>query len=87
MTEVVLRDFQGALRCAAEDMYKADMVDTNMEILEIREVAEAYDYYFSEDEKKIAVENCTWVTKEDWIKDKIEEWLQDAKENTKNKRG
>jgi hypothetical protein len=76
MTKIVLVNYRAALRRAAEEMYQHEMVDTNMEILEIREVAESYDYYFSEVERKISIENCTWATKEEWIKDKIDEWLE-----------
>jgi hypothetical protein len=51
------------------------MIDTNMDILEIGEVAEKYEYYKDEAERQQAIENCSWATKKDWINNKIEEWL------------
>jgi hypothetical protein len=64
-----------ALLNAAEELYKNEMIDTNMDILEIGEVAEKYEYYKDEAERQQAIENCSWATKKDWINNKIEEWL------------
>ena len=63
-----------ALRRAAEEMYRSEMVDTEMDILEIKEIAEHGDYA-NDNEYKNAIENCTWATKEDWILDKLNEWM------------
>lgn len=67
--------YKDALQRAAEEMYENEMVDTNMAVLEIAEVAEKYEFYSSKEERQHALENCEWATKRDWINDKVQEWL------------
>jgi predicted transcriptional regulator len=47
-----------------------------MHIFEIREEAEKYEYYADENGRQEAIENCQWATKEEWIQDKIKEWMK-----------
>ena len=70
-----IEEWKSALRCAAEDMYESEMVDTNMSVHEIEEVASAYEFYENDEEREHAIQNCTYETKEDWIKDRIQEWI------------
>ena len=74
-TGEIIQKFRIALRNAAEEFYQNEMVDTNMHILEIGEEAEKYEYYVDEDSRQEAIVNCQWATKEEWIEDKINEWL------------
>jgi hypothetical protein len=74
--EKVIKNLQLALRQAAEEFYQNEMVDTNMHIFEIREEAEKYEYYADENSRQEAIENCQWATKEEWIQDKIKEWMK-----------
>lgn len=73
--KTALEKVSDALYRAAEHVYKSEMVDTNMEVLEIREVAEKYQYYKDEEEKKHAIENCSWATKDEWIYSVIDMWM------------
>lgn len=71
-----IEELRHAVRVAAEDMYKSEMLDTNMAILEIREEAEKYEHYADEEEKQEAIRNCSYETKEDWIEDRIQSWIK-----------
>ena len=64
-----------ALRRAAEESYENEMVDTNMEIVSVKEVAENYKYYVDEKEKQEAIDHCEWDTKEQWIDARMSIWL------------
>ena len=74
-TGEIVQMFRTALQRAAEEAYIDQMFITNQSIREIREEAEQYDWYESEEHRQAAINCCKWDTKEDWIKDKIEEWL------------
>lgn len=67
---------EAALRQAAEEAYQNEMVDTNMAMLDIREVAEKYEYYTDEDSRQDTIKNCIWATKEEWIEDIIFAWMR-----------
>ena len=70
-----IKQWKAAIRQAAEDMYESDMVETNMAMLEITEVAEAYEHYENDEEKQKAIQNTSFATKEEWIQDRIQEWI------------
>lgn len=53
--------YKKALQIAAEDAYKSDVVDTEMEEI-------------------IIGENGDYSSKEEWITDRLEDWLTRAKE-------
>jgi hypothetical protein len=69
------REYMDALVRAAEEAYESEMVDTNTEIFEVVEVAERYKYYKDEQEKEETIRHCSWETKQEWIENKIQEWL------------
>ncbi len=70
-----IEEWKAALRCAAEDMYQSEMIDTNMAVLEISEVAGAYEHYENDEERQEAIQSCIYETKEDWINDRIHDWI------------
>jgi len=67
--------YEAALERAADQVYQSEMEDTNMAVLEIREVAEKYRYYQSDEEKKQALENCGWDTIKEWKETLIDLWM------------
>jgi hypothetical protein len=67
--------YESALWRAAEQFYKSEMEDTNMAVLEIKEVAEKYPLYRNEQDKKEAIENCAWETKRQWMETLIDLWM------------
>ena len=69
-----------ALERAAEEAYQNEMVDTNMEIIAVKEVAEKYEYYDDDEQRQETIDHCEWATKEEWIKEKINVWLYDYPE-------
>ena len=75
MTEVILKDFQGALLRAAEEAYQNEMMDTNVEILDIKTVVVAYEYWNSDEERQEALDHCQYESKEEWVQEKMDQWL------------
>jgi len=65
-----------ALRRAAEEAYQNEMVDTNMEIIAVLEVAKEYEHYDSDEEKQATLDHCEWDSKKQWITNKMTEWLE-----------
>lgn len=69
-------NYKKALRKAAEEAYKNEITDTEMDILEIKEVIEKNRKLFAtEEEWKLVMDNASYENKEEWIEEKIKEWL------------
>ena len=73
----IFEPYMNALRRAAEEVYKSEIVDTLMETSTIKEVAEKYEYYANEEDKRVTIRNCLFETKEEWIENKIREWMKE----------
>jgi len=68
--------YQKALHRAAEEVYQLEIIGTLMESSTIREVAEKYEYYANKEDREITIHNCEFDTKEEWIQNKIREWME-----------
>lgn len=69
-----MMNYKKALRKAAEEMYNNEMYMTQMDVLEVKEEIKKNH---SEEEWIRQIEDASYENKEEWIQEKINEWLSD----------